>query len=395
VSQPALSSITVAGFKSIGTPQTIEIAPLTILAGANNSGKSSIMQPLLLLKQTLLSTVDPRGLKQQGPLVSLAAGELWHFDRRTGTVPGMDLDFTFSADATATLCVGPNMGRVDFTHVSFKTRSESFEYPNPQGNGSEVVLDRFFPRTGDRHSNRPPVMEDFATILQRTIHLPPVRRLEPSDGPAVLPATLEDRFDSYVASILQYWQESAPASVAFERVQKDMQFLGVSVGVSLHLPAYQQIEVSVFPERTTYTTRPSNVGFGITQALPIVVGLLFAEPGDLVHVEEPEAHLHPRAQVELTRLIAEAANRGVRVVIETHSALMLREVQTLVARGAIAPSDVRLHWFQRDAESFETRVTSATIDEQGTFGDWPEDFDEVNLDSEKRFLDATFSRSRR
>ena len=56
------SQVTVAGYKSIYKEQSIEIKPLTILAGANSSGKSSIMQPLLLLKQTLEAGYDPGSL---------------------------------------------------------------------------------------------------------------------------------------------------------------------------------------------------------------------------------------------------------------------------------------------------------------------------------------------
>src|SRR3954468_13534084 len=64
---PALSRITVAGFKSIGPERSIEVRPLTLLAGANSSGKSSIMQPLLLLKQTLEAPYDPGALLLNGP----------------------------------------------------------------------------------------------------------------------------------------------------------------------------------------------------------------------------------------------------------------------------------------------------------------------------------------
>src|ERR1700733_14336205 len=65
-----ITRIAVEGFKSIAKRQEIEIAPLTILAGANSSGKSSIMQPLLMLKQTLEATYDPGPLKIDGPNVT-------------------------------------------------------------------------------------------------------------------------------------------------------------------------------------------------------------------------------------------------------------------------------------------------------------------------------------
>ncbi len=70
-----ITRITVAGFKSIVQEQSIEVRPLTILAGVNSSGKSSIMQPLLLLKQTLDATYDPGALLLNGPNVRFTSIE--------------------------------------------------------------------------------------------------------------------------------------------------------------------------------------------------------------------------------------------------------------------------------------------------------------------------------
>src|SRR5256714_13288625 len=69
----AISEIRVAGFKSISEEQSIEVRPLTILAGANSSGKSSMMQPLLLLKQTLEASYDPGPLLLYGPNIKFTS----------------------------------------------------------------------------------------------------------------------------------------------------------------------------------------------------------------------------------------------------------------------------------------------------------------------------------
>ncbi len=115
--------------------------------------------------------------------------------------------------------------------------------------------------------------------------------------------------------------------------------------------------------------------------------MIAAEPGQVVYLEQPEMHLHPRAQRRLAHVLADSANRGVVVVAETHSALLLREVQTLVATGKLSVDKVKLHWFQRQDDG-RTVVTPADLDENGAYGDWPEDFDEVELDAEKTYLDA-------
>src|SRR5437879_7487918 len=72
---PAITSLSIAGFKSIVDEQTIEVRPLTLLAGANSSGKSSMMQPLLLLKQTLEASYNPGSLLLNGPNVRFTSAD--------------------------------------------------------------------------------------------------------------------------------------------------------------------------------------------------------------------------------------------------------------------------------------------------------------------------------
>jgi predicted ATPase len=136
----------------------------------------------------------------------------------------------------------------------------------------------------------------------------------------------------------------------------------------------------------------ADVGFGVSQTLPVLVALRAAGVGQLVYLEEPEIHLPPRAQVKLADILADAAKRGVRVVAETHSTLLLTAIQTLVAKGELKPDLVKLHWFQRDPKTGVTQVTTANLDENGAFGDWPEDFDDVTLKAESAYLDAVEGR---
>ena len=131
----------------------------------------------------------------------------------------------------------------------------------------------------------------------------------------------------------------------------------------------------------------SDVGIGVSQVLPVVVALLAAQEGQLVYIEQPELHLHPRAQVVMAELLAEAANRGVRVIVETHSSLLLLTVQTLIAEDKIKPADVGLHWFSRDARG-ATTVTFVQPDADGATGDWPEDFGDVELKAQDAYLTA-------
>jgi predicted ATPase len=135
----------------------------------------------------------------------------------------------------------------------------------------------------------------------------------------------------------------------------------------------------------------ADVGLAVSSTLPVLVALIQAEPEQLVYIEHPELNLHPRAEWRLAQLLVQAANRGVRLVIETHSSLLLQGILTCVAKGDIAPSSVILHWFSRDSDGI-TRVEAANPDEAGRVGEWPEDFSDVELRSSNAYLDAVSDR---
>jgi predicted ATPase len=136
------------------------------------------------------------------------------------------------------------------------------------------------------------------------------------------------------------------------------------------------------------TVNITDVGFGVSQTLPVLVALLVAERGQMVYIKQPEIHLHPKAQLAMARILADAALRGVKVVIETHSSLLLRGIQTVVSRGDLPKEHVKLHWFTRILDDGITSIVSADLDDNGAFGEWPVDFDEVTLETERAYLDS-------
>src|SRR5262249_53987381 len=107
----------------------------------------------------------------------------------------------------------------------------------------------------------------------------------------------------------------------------------------------------------------ADVGFGVSQTLPVLVALLAAQPGQIGYIQQPEIHLHPRAQIAMATILARAAKRGVQVVVETHSSLLLLGVRSEVARDQLEPQAVRLHWFSRNDTEGATTVTSTEPDE--------------------------------
>jgi hypothetical protein len=204
-------------------------------------------------------------------------------------------------------------------------------------------------------------------------------------------------FENYVASVVSQWQTSDEERLG--QLGRSLEQLGLTWKVDARSLDDTRVELRVgrlprgHQSGANDMVNVADVGFGVSQVLPVLVALLAARPGQLVYLEQPEIHLHPLAQRRLGGILASAAKRGVRVVMESHSALLVREIQTLVAKGELPADLVKLHWFKRNPSDGITELFTADLDKNGAYGDWPEDFDENHLASEKAYLDAVEQQS--
>lgn len=136
--------------------------------------------------------------------------------------------------------------------------------------------------------------------------------------------------------------------------------------------------------------KPENVGFGVSDILPVLTTLLTSRPGDIVIIENPEAHLHPKGQAKMGELLARAAAYGVQLFVETHSDHVINGIRVAVAEKIIKSEDVNIAFFERKehcdlsddgAERNETyaEVRNIKVDDQGSLSEYPADFmDERN-----------------
>ena len=417
-----ITKIAVSGFKSLAKECTIDIRPLTILAGANSSGKSSIMQPLLMLKQTLEAPYDPGPLLIEGPNVQFTLAEQFlsklvgkeRTDRFQIRIDIRGFDY-FSTTAT----FRKDQSEIEIVEMTREDKSEDTLLGHPKhitlhpemspedvnslidqhviAKGLETVRRsrcflRFESQDGRTSEN---VTYNLEFHILSSIHLPglrgnPERTYKPASTGPQYPGT----FEHYTASIIHEWQETGDERL--KTLADALHAFGLTGQVGTKKIDDARIELQVgrlSDDRTGNADMVSiaDVGFGVSQVLPVLVALIVAEPGQLVYLEQPELHLHPRAQVALAQVLAAAAKRGVRVVAETHSSLLLLAVQTLVAEGDLSPELVKLHWFTR-GENGATKIDTADLDETGAYGDWPEDFDDVDLKAQSRYIKAAQSR---
>ena len=424
------TQISVCGYKSIAHRQSIDIRPLTILAGANSSGKSSIMQPILMLKQTLEASYDPGTLLLEGPNVRFTSGD--QFLSRIGKGKCQDtLDIEMSFGSIQRFRVlykwHPDRG-LDIQEMTYRTHerentlrpnmTESEIFANPDMKEMfkhwrvtekeqltwGVTRDRCFLALELRGKATPNILGGVSPSgmaveqLRQLIHVPGLRGNPERTYPvtAVGP-TFPGTFEKYVASVIAQWQTDKDTE-SLEKVNQALEGLRLTWKVVAEPVTHTQVQLKVgrlpHPKRGGAHDLVSiaDVGFGVSQTLPVIVALLVAQPGQAVYLEQPEIHLHPRAQTRMGHLLSDAAQRGVRVIVETHSSLLLRAIQTLVAKNEISPDLVKLHWFTRQ-EDGSTEVNSTDLDKDGAFGDWPEDFDETAIAAEREYLDAAEARS--
>jgi hypothetical protein len=428
-----ISRISVCGYKSLMSEQEVEIRPLTILAGANSSGKTSIMQPLLLLKQTLEAPYDPGPLLLDGPYVHFTSAEqllsrtrgkqcLGTFWVALKTDGGSEIKLTFKRDpkglALESLLYKHNGDGPHKLHegmpeeeivralpTEMKEFKSAFERHEKRKARWAVVRDKWILTVGlqtlaggERVYPLSSPVGSLPGHIERVIHLPGLRA-NPSRTYKATPISgfFPGTFDNYVASVVRGWQtEKSPRLGSLGSAMAE---LGLTWKVETRQLDDTQVELLVgrLPRSKRGGAQDlvsiADVGFGVLQALPVVVALLVAKPGNILYIEQPEIHLHPRAQTAMATLLADAARRGVRVVAETHSSVLVRSVQTLVAQGQLAPEIVKLHWFTRNPDDGSTKIDSADVDENGAFGPWPSDFDETALQVEGAYLDAVERRS--
>lgn len=131
---------------------------------------------------------------------------------------------------------------------------------------------------------------------------------------------------------------------------------------------------------------PQNVGFGITYVLPIIVSILKAKSGDTLIIENPESHLHPSGQVEIARLCAKASQAGVQILVETHSDHFLNGVRVATKENLIDSNEIKIHYFSRIIEDEGTVAKSQEIqiNKNGKIDKWPQGFfDEWDAQLEK------------
>ena len=348
-------------------------APLTLLCGLNGMGKSSVLQALLVVRQSAVSgELDQGHLVLSGELAALGTGQDVLFEGAETDEVGFELhdnrssgpcrlifDYSRTADQLSANYGSANIGKGGWGRIP--PLGGHLCYLNAERLGPRTFYDRsdVFARHGNLGTRGEYAWNYLYAQQSETIASTDPRRTEPSTGRRLL-------------DVVVHWlQEVTPGvHVKLDAVQTAD---AVIAGFSFDRPR----------DVATRRYRATNVGFGLSYTLPVLIALL-SSPGTLCLIENPEAHLHPRGQTRLAELTARASLAGVQVIAETHSDHFIDGVRIAVRDGLIRPEDVAIHYFERT--DGKTVVTSPRLDPDGRLSSWPEGFFDQHEENLARLL---------
>lgn len=350
----------------------IELGGLTICTGQNGMGKSSLLQSLLLLRQSCTNFLPIEGLNLKGDLFDPGtANDLECQSSNDGVLQiilsvedGKDIQFQFSYDVDTYDTYLPAVGIIPETEELklLPLFSSDFQYigadrlgpQNSYTRNSDVVQ---FKQQISKLKGQCEFVVHFLYHYGKKIHCHPALVLEDS-----INDTLE------------------------EQVHQWMQFVSPKVNIDIN---QQGSELKLSYKFNRENNQPTeeisaiNVGYGVSYALPIVVAILSSRPGTLLLIENPEAHIHPRAQAELMKLIMRAVKVGIQIIIETHSDHIMNGALIAVSKDSSLHNQVKAYYFERDDKEHSSRPVCLKILEDGRVLNPPKGFfDQIDLDME-------------
>ena len=362
----------------------LNINKLTVFTGKNGCGKSSVIQSLLLLRQTFFKGRLMDGLDLNKPLCSIGVGndalyrmaeegelsfELFNEQNNKYSFAFMVDDKSFGDSFLKRKIYSENINNDNLKELSLF--NNDFQYISASRWGGTST----FPK------------ETYAAETQRQISL--------DNGQGELVAHYLDKFGS--TDVLDYTFGT----------ESDLSLLNQTIFWEQKISSHVTLHVESGKDNNSYTIsygyngtehvkpikdlKAENVGYGISYSLSVVVALLSAQRGAMILIENPEAHLHPSGQSQLAKLITMVANNGVQVLIETHSDHIISAIQLACKENAkdsvdgISKDDVSMYYFYNDTYNV-LQIEKVQITKNGSLEYQPKGFfDQTEMDMFKLF----------
>ncbi|MBE5912269.1 AAA family ATPase [Pseudobutyrivibrio sp.] len=330
---------------------------LTMLTGINGTGKSTVLQSLVLLKQSFERNRDMKVLYLN------------------------DEDYIQLGNAEDVLCSHAEEDCIKFGYHTDDS-DYSFEYEHSGDRFSDMLLSKkVFDSTEFLMNNNIRYLSADRITPKRFYRIANADKLSRrefgSDGEFAIQYLLLNSDKDIDESLnFQYsTNRSLKAQVSYWLGKISNSAIPIIRVDEVQRIAELKYEFLLGETERSNTYSNINVGFGITYTLPFIVLLLSSTPGDILLIENPEAHLHPQGQVAMGQLLSFVAASGVQIILETHSDHILNGIRLSVKKGEISNDMVAINYFYQEKEKpFRHLVSNPKILRNGKLDKWPEGF---------------------
>jgi len=408
---------------------------ITGVFGTNSSGKSSVLQFMLLLKQTKNATDRGLVLDFGGPgelinmggyrdLVNRRNEELdiewtlyWGLSNelKISDPSGSPTDVLMRGrNLRASCCIGLMGANLTTRYVNYRFADTEFiveqKTENPrqyvlhsqgkhavdfirnQGRGWALpspIKTHLFPDQAQTYYQNTSFLSQFEAeyegLMDRVFYLGPLREYPQREyrWSGARPVDVGPRGEHSVDAILaatsgakrMNLQPNMKLITFQEMVAYWLQELGLihSFKVSEIAPDSNLYHARVRANASSPETMLTDVGFGVSQVLPVIVLLYYVPEGSIVLMEQPEIHLHPSVQSGLADvMLAVAGRRNIQIIVESHSEHLLRRFQRRAAEGTVPASDLKLYFVSNN--DGVAKLNDLTLNEFGEIENWPDHF---------------------
>ncbi len=344
----------------------VSTSSLTVLAGLNGSGKSTVFQGIAAIYQTSLIGGN-HGLQLGGPLIPLGQGkdvlsEGASEETISLTLVENDKKFCWVSQVTSD---SNQLGFIEFPETLPEfISSANFQYLQ----ADRIVPQTLYPQADQNARNKAflgshgEYTVDFISrnnslqISEKRHCINTNNNIDEKLWAQITPTpTLPDQIAGWLQQISPGVQLQAEPLTGTDEVRLQFRYMGTAQG-------------------RTGQYRPTHVGFGLTYSLPIIVACLSARAGSVLLIENPEAHLHPQGQAKMGELLALCATDGVQILVETHSDHVLNGIRLAVKNNHLETDDVKLNFFTRDIESGDCYIETPSVLPNGDISNWPSGF---------------------
>ena len=405
-----ITGLSAQNFKSWQDTGKLRFAPLTGFFGANSSGKSSILQVLLMLKQTVEhppewdepldfgneeSLVDLRSFADaiHRPIKapSLGISVSWKLPEKMSIMNGYQVDalsfyFNFYRQSVGslnyqfnehTLGIEPKTGTGSYL---FKSSDSSHQLSSVTPRPYRCYGIRFSPSFYTPAEDGSDLEKAFENLFARIYYLRPVRED---------PRRYYSWEDSHPKDVGWYGEQMISAWLSSRirrhrsidgQIMKWLQELDLIYSYDLTplSDTEQNYELLVQQYKDGPHVGLTDVGFGVSQVLPVLTACYYTPEGSTLILEQPDAHLHPKVQSELADVLIDAVkNRNIQIILESHSEHLLLRLMRRIAEYGVCDEGIsadQTAFYFCEINDGSSKAEQLKVDDYGNISNWPRNF---------------------